>query len=254
MHDAQQRRLQRGPTAEAVARHAPRVGVVPVQVVLFEDLLRRGAVIEVVIDLRPLDAVARFVREIEVVSAGAGMILAVAAGGDQERHFGRERSCRADRSPHRCAGPVRRTTRPAGAWRSQTTPPASERASLRSTISGVPSGRAHAHQQALLLDRDLQQPRAQAQLAGRILGREGDRLVGRLRARSSGPLSTRRKWNVLGVIQISSALPRSSCSSIRLPCGKKASSVATAASACGGITAGPSRAGSRRSPARRCRR
>src|SRR5260370_10568394 len=57
------------------------------QMGLFKYSLRRRTVRELVIDPWPLYAVAGFFREVEMVSARAGMVLAIAAGADQERHL-----------------------------------------------------------------------------------------------------------------------------------------------------------------------
>ena len=65
-------------------------------------------------------------------------------------------------------------------------------------------------------------------------------------ARSSGPSSARRKWNVLGddPDQLGAAAVELQLDAVAVR--QKASSVATAASACGGIRAAPSRAEFRR--------
>ena len=151
------------------------------QVVLFEYFLGRRAVIEVVVDLRTLYAIALLVREVEMVCARAGVILAVAAGRDQERHLGADalaaqvetriraraeavesRARRRFALPHHAAGFGARFA---------------EIEHQRRAIQPVDS-----ELETQLLDGDLNQPRAQAHRAAGIPGGHDDRFVRRLRA------------------------------------------------------------------------
>jgi hypothetical protein len=151
------------------------------QVVLFEYFFRGGAVIEVVIDLRTLYPVAFVVREVEVVRARAGVIFAVAGGGDQERHFSadapaaqvetriRTRSEAVESSarrrfalPHHAAGFGTRFAEVEHQRRAIQPP--------------------HTHFHSLPFDGDLNQPRAQAHRAAGIPGGHDDGFVRRLRA------------------------------------------------------------------------
>ena len=178
------------------------------QILLFEDLLRRRAIREVVVDLRTLYPVPLLVREIEMISAGARMILPVAPRTDQERHLG----------PHALAAQVeprlgaRTQTVKRGARQRLALP--NHASGLRPRFAHVDHQRctiqlAHAHLQALLVERDLHRPRAQAYLPAAIFGGNCHRLVDLLRAGTQRPVQhpaevkrARRDPNQLGAAAV----------------------------------------------------
>ena len=197
---------------------------------LFHDLLDRRPVIEVVIDRRRLNAVPVVSREVEAVRPGRGVIFAVAERGVQERRFGLRRlaaqiehrvGARSEavvsRLRQQAAAPTQRRRRTAAARSGRSS------ADCRRAAARAPAGRASRSITSMNFDRARTAPGVSSTSNGTA---SRPRQVRPQRARPERGGSR----NVLGETQTSSALPRSSCSSTRLPCGAKPSSVASAAS------------------------